>query len=77
MTTTYSLHAAQRIARRGIKAEWVEQAIAAPSWTRANRDDATVTLSFREIVEFGGRILRVAHRDEHVLTAYFDRGAKP
>jgi len=44
------------------------------------RGDVGVTLSFRAIPEFGGRVLRVAHRsdgdDVLVITAFFDRGAR-
>jgi hypothetical protein len=43
--------------------------------------DPSLTQSFKAIAEFGSRVLKVVHRaDEEdflVVTAYFDRGAKP
>ena len=74
-----TLHTERRLAERKIALAWVEVAVIAADWTEADPDQA-LTRSFKAIVEFGGRVLRVVHRpdgaDILVVTAYFDRGAK-
>ena len=74
-------HAMARIDNGEVARAWIDATIAQPDWTRPDPCRAGVTLSFRAIREFGGRELRVAHRpdgaDVLVITAFFDRGAKP
>ena len=74
-------HAEEAIEQRKLAFDWLERAIAAPDFTDADPNDATLTRSFKAIVEAGGRILRVVHRPEHddilVVTVHFDRDAKP
>ena len=74
-----SIHAQQQSARRGLASSWIEATISFPDWTAADTDPA-LTHSFKAIEEFGGRILKVVHRqagpDILVVTSYFDRDAK-
>jgi hypothetical protein len=74
-------HAVLRLAERRVSRTWVEATVAAPDWTAPDPDDPQVTRAFRLIPEAQGRILRVAHRpdgaDILVITAFFDRGARP
>ena len=57
---------------------WIEETITSPDWTVPDPLPG-VTRSYRAIVEFGGRVLRVVHRsaeqDIVVMTAFFDRNA--
>ena len=72
-------HAETELPRRRLRREWIEAAVAAPDWTTPD-PDPSLTRSYRVIVEFGGRVLRVVHRrdgdDVLVVTAHFDRGAR-
>lgn len=74
-------HAQVRVAAGEVKAVWIEAAVRWATYRRADPRHPEVTLSFRAIPEFGGRVLRVAHRpdgdDILVITAFFDRGATP
>jgi hypothetical protein len=74
-------HALERVENGEVARAWIDAAIARPEWSRPDPWRAGVTLSFRAILEFGGRILGVAHRPDGanvlVITAFFDRGAKP
>ena len=76
-----TLHAAERIQKFRLDAAWIEATITAPDWTRPDPDQPGVTRSFKAIAARGGRVLRVAHRpdggDVLVLSAFFDRGARP
>jgi hypothetical protein len=75
-----SIHALEAMEIRGLRIEWIEAAIASPAVSRPDASRPGVTLSFKPISDFGGRVLRVAHRPigahVFVITAYFDRGAK-
>jgi hypothetical protein len=59
---------------------WIEAAILSPDARHPDPQRPGVTLSFKVISEYGGRILRVAHRqdgnDTKIITVHFDRGAK-
>lgn len=70
-------HAQEAIEKRNIQITWLEAAILAPDWTSQDPDR---TRSFKQIPDFGGRILRVVSRldgaDVIVITAHFDRGAQ-
>jgi len=73
-------HARERVEAGEVQIAWIEETILRPTRTRPDPYRAAVTLSFRAIPEFGGRVLRVAHRsdgdDVLVITAFFDRGAR-
>jgi hypothetical protein len=64
---------------RGIALSWIEATVTSPDKVEPDPDPA-LTRSFKAIVDFGGRILRVVHRQDGadilVLTAFFDRGAR-
>jgi hypothetical protein len=74
-------HAKERQVRYGLAQAWIESAVMSPDWTHPDPQQPWVTRSFKVISESGGRVLRVAHRydgaDVLVLSAFFDRGAKP
>lgn len=74
-------HARERVETGEVALAWIEATVLRPDWARADRQRPGVMLSFRAIEEFGGRVLRVAHRpagdDVLVITAFFDRGARP
>jgi hypothetical protein len=76
-----TVHAQLRVQSGEVRLAWIEAALDRPGWTRPDPRRPGVTLSFRAIPEFAGRVLRVAHRpdgaDVLVITAFFDRGAKP
>jgi hypothetical protein len=75
-----SIHAQEAIALRGLRAEWIEATLISPAATGPDPRRPGISLSYKAIAEFGGRVLRVAHRpdgaDVFVITAHFDRGAK-
>ena len=74
-------HALDEIAARGLERSWVERVAGDPEWTRPSRRRPEVTLRFGRIDDAGGKILRVTTVDEGgvrvVLTAHFDRAARP
>ena len=73
-------HVQRRIAERELDVAWIFATLAMPDWTVPDPDLA-LTRSYRAIPEAGGRVLRVVHRqhgaDSLVVTAFFDRDAKP
>ena len=75
-----TIHARQRMAEYQIALGWVKAAISAPDGT-APDPRLGITRSFKVVPARGGRVLRVAHRadgaDVIVLSAHFNRGAKP
>ena len=76
-----TIHAAQRMKQYGLALSCIEAAVAAPDWTVPDPRQTGVTRSYKAIPERGGRVIRVAHRpdgaDVLVLSAFFDKGAKP
>ncbi|MBB4266293.1 DUF4258 domain-containing protein [Roseospira visakhapatnamensis] len=77
----FSAHAEAALARRRLRRAWIESAILEPDRTEPDAGAPEVTRSFKTIPDFGARVLRVVHRpDGHdilVITAFFDRGARP
>jgi hypothetical protein len=75
-----SIHTETRAIERKIERAWIDATVLTPDWT-APDPDPTLTRSFRAIAEFGNRVLRVVHHpdgdDILVVTAHFDRDAKP
>jgi hypothetical protein len=74
-------HARERIDAGEVRADWIALALAEPDRREQDPARAELTRSYRRIAAFGGRVLRVVHRqdDDHILvvTAFFDRGAMP
>jgi hypothetical protein len=76
-----TIHATRRMQQYGIVWAWIVAAVTVPDWTKPDPREPGVTRSFKAVPERGGRVLRVASRpdgdDVLVLSAHFDRGAKP
>lgn len=75
----YLPHALEALARRGLKPEWVVQAIEAPDWTEPDTDHPGRIRAYWGCAALDDRILRVVYwydgADIVVLTAYPDRDA--
>jgi hypothetical protein len=73
-------HAQEAIDLRDINFAWIEAAVSSPDLVEADRRHPDCTRSYKVIVEYGGRVLRVVHRAEgddiEIITAHFDRGAE-
>ena len=79
MTLHYTTHALQRMAKRGLRREWVE--IVAGDPQRIEPDDTDPSLEHRlaAIPELANRVLRVIVSKEEprrVITAHLDRKMK-
>lgn len=74
-------HAQEAITKRAIPVIWIEDAVSTPDFVRLDPRHPERTRSYKAIAQCGGRVLRVVHRpdgnDMVVMTAHFDRGAKP
>jgi hypothetical protein len=74
-------HAQEAIAKRAILVAWIEDAVSTPDFVQSDPRHLQRTRSYKTIAQFGGRVLRVVHcpegNDIVVITAHFDRGAKP
>jgi hypothetical protein len=72
-------HAREAIGLRDISFAWIEAAVHSPDLCEPDPRHPNRTRSYKAIVEFGGRLLRVVHRAEGddivIITAHFDRGA--
>ena len=53
-------HARKAVAEREIAVEWIERTLDAPELIAPDPDDPAIERCFRQIPEFGGRVLRVA-----------------
>lgn len=66
--------------KRGISAEWVERAVAAPLLRMRDPHDESVERFFVRIPEQGGKVLRVAVNTEsdpwRVVSTFFDRAMR-
>jgi hypothetical protein len=75
----YLSHALEALAKRGLKQEWAEEAIATPDWTEPDPDYPGRIRAYKRIGALDGRILRVVYwyegADIVVLTIYPDRDA--
>ena len=73
-------HAREAILIRNIDFAWIESAIYSPDFVDTDPRHSERTRSYKAIVEYGGRVLRVVHRsagdDIVVITVHFDRGAR-
>ena len=73
-------HAQKVLAEREILVEWMERTLSAPELVLPDPDDATVERRFRQIPEFGGRVLRVAVNTavepNRIVSVFFDRDMK-
>jgi hypothetical protein len=74
-------HARERVEAGEVQEAWIAETLSDPDRRAPNPRRPGITLSWRRIPAFGGRVLRVAHRPDEdqicVVTAFFDRGAAP
>ena len=68
------------MARRAVPVEWVERTITNPALRVRDPDDPELERFFRQIPEFGDRVLRVVVNTTigrwRVVSVYFDRGMR-
>jgi hypothetical protein len=73
-------HARKAVAEREIAVEWIERTLDAPELIAPDPDDPAIERCFRQIPEFGGRVLRVAVNrtvePQRVVSVFFDRKMK-
>ena len=73
-------YAQEAITVRGIAFAWIEEAVSSPDSVEADPRHPERTRSYKTIVEFGSRVLRVVHRPEGddvvIITVHFDRGVR-
>jgi Domain of unknown function (DUF4258) len=76
----FTKHAREAISVRDIAIEWIEAALNAPDRVEPDPRHPERTRSYKAIVEYGARVLRVVHRPEGddivIITVHFDRGAR-
>jgi hypothetical protein len=69
-------HARKRIARRGIREEWIKAALEHPGRTENDSTDPDLAHALRPITDRGFRVLRVIYNENTtpftIVTAYFD-----
>ena len=77
---SYTAHAQQVMAERGIPQTWVERAVATPDRRARDPYDDAVERFFLRIEQRDGRVLRVAVNTDaepwRVVSAFFDRSAR-
>ena len=75
-----SLHARQQLVERNIELACVAATLREPEFTRRDKMDPNVKLSFRRVPEMGDRWLRVVYAERQgrtiVITVFFDRKAE-
>lgn len=73
-------HARKRIARRGIREEWIKAALEHPGRTENDTTDHNLAHALRPIAERGFRVLRVIYNENTrpvaIVTAWFDDAVK-
>jgi Domain of unknown function (DUF4258) len=73
-------HARKAVAEREIPIEWIERTLDTPELIVPDPNDPTIERCFRQIPEFGGRVLRVAVNravePKRVVSVFFDRKMK-
>ncbi len=76
----YSEHARVAMARRAVPVEWVERTVTNPGLRVRDPDGPELERFFRNIPEFGGRVLRAVVNTTlarwRVVSVYFDRGMR-
>lgn len=79
---TWSAHAETRMKQRGLSALDMNFVALHPDRTEPDPGDRSLTRAFKRL---GDKVLRVVYRQtveeflvtRHIITAFFDRGAKP
>lgn len=76
----FTAHARERLHRRKISVEWVEDTVRDPDWIEPDPNDSVVERRFRIIKDFGERVLRIACVETEttirVISVMFDRNAR-
>lgn len=69
-------HAAKRMIKRGIKAEWIEIVVNEPDTTKPDEEDPTLVHAIKVIPEKGFKALRVVYNETTepftIVTAFFE-----
>lgn len=77
---TFTRHAMNVLAERGIEADWVARSLREPERTGTDARDRTLKLALAKVPEFGNRWLRVVYLESadeiRIITAFFDRGVE-
>lgn len=73
-------HARKRCLKRGIRLDWIQQALDHPERIEEDADDASLVHVLSSVPERAFRILRVIYNETRdpvcIVTAYFDDEAK-
>lgn len=76
----FTAHAETVLAERSLPRSVVELAARAPEWTRPDPNDPLLEHRFRQLPDYGDRVLRVVClEDAHkirIVTAFLDRRAR-
>ncbi len=76
----FTVHAETVLAERSLPRYVVELAARAPDWTRPDPNDPLLEHRFRQLPDYGDRVLRVVClEDAHkirIVTAFLDRRAR-
>lgn len=79
MNLIYTEHVLRRMAKRKLRAEWIERVVDHPSRIEPDEVDATLEHRLAVVPELANRVLRViVSKDEppRVITAHLDRRMK-
>ena len=79
MELIYTEHVLRRMAKRQLREEWIERAVANPARIEPDEVDATLEHRLGSVPELANRVLRViVSKDEprRVITAHLDRKLK-
>ena len=73
-------HAQKRIAKRQIRAQWLDDTLAYPARIESDQEDSELLHALRPIAEHSFRVLRVIYNETvnpvAIVTAYFDDEVK-
>jgi Domain of unknown function (DUF4258) len=79
MKLIYTEHVLRRMAKRQLRAEWIERVVDSPARIEPDEVDATLEHRLATVPELANRVLRViVSKDEprRVITAHLDRKLK-
>jgi len=79
MKLHFTKHAMQRLAKRGLKPEWIEKIVAAPQLVEPDLEDADLEHRIGVLPELDNRVLRVIvskSEPTRVITAFPDHSMK-
>lgn len=79
MSLHFTQHALQRMAKRQLRQEWVERAVASPARIEPDAQDAALEYRLAAVPELAGRVLRVIVskvEPRRVVNVHLDRSMK-